>query len=160
LRSHTFSVLRVRRFSWHCLDQRYRVTDPVFAEVSVSEFESRFPNQRLFIERLRQNNKIVESTPETTIRQNDVLAIASRPRICYKKPKEEQTSSTSADCFSRRQLQKCYKSLKWPRLRLAQNGSGTLKGKKRTLGKSLGNHCNSNPWDQRTGRPEPGLSSI
>src|SRR6516225_9093859 len=78
LRSHTFSVLRVRRFSWHCLDQRYRVTDPVFAEVSVSEFESRFPNQRLFIERLRQNNKIVESAPETTIRQNDVLAIASR----------------------------------------------------------------------------------
>jgi uncharacterized transporter YbjL len=147
--------------AYHTIGVRaYRVTDPVFAEVSVSEFESRFPNQRLFIERLRQNNKIVESTPETTIRQNDVLAIASRPRICYKKPKEEQTSSTSADCFSRRQLQKCYKSLKWPRLRLAQNGSGTLKGKKRTLGKSLGNHCNSNPWDQRTGRPEPGLSSI
>ena len=95
--------------AYHTIGVRaYRVTDPVFAEVSVSEFESRFPNQRLFIERLRQNNKIVESTPETTIRQNDVLAIASRPRICYKKPKEEQTSSTSADCFSRRQLQKCY----------------------------------------------------
>jgi len=65
--------------AYHAIGVRaYRVTDPVFAEVTVSEFESRFPNQRLFIERLRQNNKIVESAPETTIRQNDVLAIASR----------------------------------------------------------------------------------
>jgi putative transport protein len=64
--------------AYHTIGVRaYRVTDPVFAEVTVSEFESRFPNQRLFIERLRQNNKIVESAPETTIRQNDVLAIAS-----------------------------------------------------------------------------------
>jgi putative transport protein len=64
--------------AYHTIGVRaYRVTDPAFAEVTVSEFESRFPNQRLFIERLRQNNKIVESAPETTIRQNDVLAIAS-----------------------------------------------------------------------------------
>jgi len=67
--------------AYHAIGVRaYRVTDPVFAEVTVSEFESRFPNQRLFIERLRQNNKIVESAPETTIRQNDVLAIAHAPR--------------------------------------------------------------------------------
>ena len=65
--------------AYHTIGVRaYRVTDPAFAEVTVSEFESRFPNQRLFIERLRQNNKIVESAPETTIRQNDILAIASR----------------------------------------------------------------------------------
>jgi len=64
--------------AYHTIGVRaYRVTDPVFAEVTVSEFESRFPNQRLFIERLRQNNKIVESAPETTVHQNDVLAIAS-----------------------------------------------------------------------------------
>ena len=56
----------------------YRVTNPAFAEITVAEFESRFPNKRLFIERLRQNNKIVESTPETKIRLNDILAIASR----------------------------------------------------------------------------------
>src|SRR5208337_2108951 len=48
------------------------------AEITVAEFESRFPNERLFIERLRQNNKIVESTPKTKIRLNDVLVIASR----------------------------------------------------------------------------------
>ena len=65
--------------AYHTIGVRaYRVTAPAFAETTVSEFESRFPNQRLFIERLRQNNKIVESTPETTIHQNDVLAIASR----------------------------------------------------------------------------------
>jgi putative transport protein len=56
----------------------YRVTDPAFADITVAEFESRFPNERLFIERLRQNNKIVASTPETKIRLNDILAIASR----------------------------------------------------------------------------------
>jgi putative transport protein len=56
----------------------YRVTNPAFAEITVAEFESGFPNERLFIERLRQNNKIVESTPETKIRLNDILAIASR----------------------------------------------------------------------------------
>ena len=56
----------------------YRVTNSAFAEITVAEFESRFPNERLFIERLRQNNKIIESTPETRIRQNDILAIASR----------------------------------------------------------------------------------
>jgi putative transport protein len=56
----------------------YRVTNPAFAEITVAEFESQFPNERLFIERLRQNNKIAESTPETEIRLNDILAIASR----------------------------------------------------------------------------------
>jgi putative transport protein len=65
--------------AYHAIGVRaYRVTDPAFAEITVSEFESRFPNQRLFIERLRQNNKIIVSTPETAIHQNDVLAIASR----------------------------------------------------------------------------------
>ena len=65
--------------AYHAIGVRaYRVTDPAFAEITVSEFESRFPQQRLFIERLRQNNKIVESTPEKAIHQNDVLAIASR----------------------------------------------------------------------------------
>jgi putative transport protein len=56
----------------------YRVTNPAFAEITVAEFESQFPNERLFIERLRQNNKIVESTLETKIRLDDILAIASR----------------------------------------------------------------------------------
>jgi putative transport protein len=65
--------------SYHEFSARaYQVTNPAFAEFTVAEFERRFPNERLFIERLRQNNKIVESTPETKIRLNDVLAVASR----------------------------------------------------------------------------------
>jgi putative transport protein len=65
--------------AYHAISVRtYRVTNPAFADITVAEFESRFPNERLFIERLRQNNKIVESTPETKIRLNDILAIASR----------------------------------------------------------------------------------
>jgi putative transport protein len=65
--------------AYHAISARaYRVTNPAFADITVAEFESRFPNERLFIERLRQNNKIVESTQETRIRLNDILAIASR----------------------------------------------------------------------------------
>ena len=56
----------------------YRVTDPVYCGITIAEFESRFPNERIFVERLRQNNKVVESTPETKIQFGDVLAIASR----------------------------------------------------------------------------------
>jgi putative transport protein len=56
----------------------YRLTKPTFAAITVAEFESRFPNERLYVERLRQNNKIIESTPETILQLNDTLAIASR----------------------------------------------------------------------------------
>jgi putative transport protein len=56
----------------------YRVTDPSYCGITIAEFESRFPNQRLFVERLRQNNKIIESAPKTEIQLGDILAIASR----------------------------------------------------------------------------------
>jgi putative transport protein len=58
----------------------YQLTNPAFAEITVAEFESRFPNERLYIERLRHNNKISESTSETIVHLNDTLAIASRTR--------------------------------------------------------------------------------
>ena len=64
--------------AYHMISVRaYRLTDARFVGLTVAEFEARFPNQRLFVERLRQGNKIVESTPETLIRQGDILAIAS-----------------------------------------------------------------------------------
>ena len=56
----------------------YRVTDPSYCGITIAEFESRFPNQRLFVERLRQNNKIIESASKTEIQLGDILAIASR----------------------------------------------------------------------------------
>jgi len=56
----------------------YRVTDSSYCGITIAEFESRFPNQRLFVERLRQNNKIIESAPKIMIQLGDILAIASR----------------------------------------------------------------------------------
>jgi putative transport protein len=65
--------------AYHLISVRaYRVTDPAYSGITVAEFESRFPNQRIFIERFRQGNKIIESAPETQIRLGDILAIASR----------------------------------------------------------------------------------
>lgn len=58
----------------------YRLTNPAFAEITVAAFESRFPDERLYIERLQHNNKIIESSPETIVHLNDVLAIASRTK--------------------------------------------------------------------------------
>jgi len=64
--------------AYHMISVRaYRLTDAALVGRTVAEFEARFPNQRLFVERLRQGNKIVESTPETLIGQGDILAIAS-----------------------------------------------------------------------------------
>jgi putative transport protein len=64
--------------AYHTISVRaYRMTDPAFGGLTVTEFESRFPDRRLFVERLRKGNKIVESTQETKIELGDVLAIAS-----------------------------------------------------------------------------------
>ncbi|HEY0790004.1 MAG TPA: aspartate-alanine antiporter [Chthoniobacterales bacterium] len=65
--------------AYHLIDVRaYRVTDEAFADQTVAAFEARFPNERLFIERLRKGKKVIESSPETMIASGDVLAIASR----------------------------------------------------------------------------------
>jgi putative transport protein len=65
--------------AYEAIDVRaYRLTNPGFGEMTVPEFESRFPNERLYIERLRQNTKIIESSPEAKIHLNDILAVASR----------------------------------------------------------------------------------
>jgi putative transport protein len=65
--------------AYHLIDVRtYRITAPEFQEQTIREFESKFPSQRLFVERLRQGNKILECNPDTKIQPGDILAIASR----------------------------------------------------------------------------------
>jgi putative transport protein len=65
--------------AYHLMDVRaYRITAPGFQEQTVSEFESKFPSQRLFLERLRRGHKILECNPDTKIQPGDILAIASR----------------------------------------------------------------------------------
>jgi putative transport protein len=65
--------------AYHLMDVRaYRITAPGFQEQTIRDFESKFPNRRLFVERLRRGNKILECDPETKIQPADILAIASR----------------------------------------------------------------------------------
>jgi putative transport protein len=65
--------------AYHLIDVRaYRITAPEFQEQTIQEFESKFPNQRLFVERLRRGNKILDCNRDTRILPGDTLAIASR----------------------------------------------------------------------------------
>jgi putative transport protein len=65
--------------TYHLIDVRaYRVTAAGFREQTIREFEGKFPQQRLFVERLRRGNKIIECTPDIFVQAGDVLAIASR----------------------------------------------------------------------------------
>ena len=65
--------------AYHLIDVRaYRISVPEFQEQTIHEFESKFPNQRLFVERIRRGNKILECNPDTKVQSGDILAIASR----------------------------------------------------------------------------------
>lgn len=65
--------------AYHLMDVRaYRITAPGFQEQTIREFETKFPSQRLFVERLRRGHKILECNPDTKIQPADILAIASR----------------------------------------------------------------------------------
>jgi putative transport protein len=65
--------------AYHLVDVRaYQISAPGFQEQTIREFESKFPDQRLFVERLRRGKKILECSPETEIQSGDILAIASR----------------------------------------------------------------------------------
>jgi putative transport protein len=65
--------------AYNLIDVRaYRITAAGFQEQTIREFESKFPNQRLFVERLRRGNKIIECTPDAVVQAGDILAIASR----------------------------------------------------------------------------------
>jgi putative transport protein len=65
--------------AYHLIDVRaYRITAQGLQDQTIREFESKFPNQRLFVERLRRRKKILECNAETKIEPGDILAIASR----------------------------------------------------------------------------------
>ncbi len=59
----------------------YRLTDASWVGRTVREFEASFENQRVFVERLRQDGKLLDPTPELRLRENDVLAIAGRREV-------------------------------------------------------------------------------
>jgi putative transport protein len=56
----------------------YRITNPEFAHKTVSEFESAFAGQRIFVERVRENGNVVDAEPDTMLELNTVVALAGR----------------------------------------------------------------------------------
>jgi putative transport protein len=56
----------------------YRLTNPEFAHKTVSDFESAFASQRIFVERVRENGNVVDAEPGTMLELNSVVAVAGR----------------------------------------------------------------------------------
>lgn len=66
--------------AWHKFELRaYRVADhaPIVG-LSVKAAEEKFPEQRLFIQRVRRDGAILEATPQLVIKPGDVVAVSGR----------------------------------------------------------------------------------
>ena len=66
--------------AWHRFELRaFRVRErgPVVGK-SVQEVEALIPDQRVFVQRIRQGGKILDATSETVIHAGDVVAVAGR----------------------------------------------------------------------------------
>jgi putative transport protein len=66
--------------AWHHYELRaYKVREggPIVGQTAHNA-ESMVPNQRLFIERIRRDGKIVDATAETVIQAGDIVAVAGR----------------------------------------------------------------------------------
>ena len=56
----------------------YRVTNPVLVNKTIAQLEALPQDSRVFIVRVRRGGEIIESTPATVVRQDDVVAILAR----------------------------------------------------------------------------------
>ena len=59
----------------------YRVTNPDLVDRTVAELEVLPPDVRIFIVRVRRGGEIIEPTPDTVIRRDDVVAITARQEV-------------------------------------------------------------------------------
>ena len=59
----------------------YRVTNPDLINRSVAELEARPRQHRVFISRIRRDDKIIEPDPDTVVREGDVLAVFTRSEL-------------------------------------------------------------------------------
>lgn len=64
----------------HFVLRAHRLTNPEWIGKTVAELEASFA-MRTFVQRLRQYGQIVEPTPQTVLRKDDVLAIAGRREV-------------------------------------------------------------------------------
>ena len=61
------------------LDMRaYKIGDRLPPGTTIGDAESRRPNDRLFVQRLRRDGKIIDFTPATVLQQGDVVGIAGK----------------------------------------------------------------------------------
>ena len=59
----------------------YRVTNPDLINRSVAELEARPRQHRVFISRIRRDDKIIEPDPDTVIREGDIIAVLTRSEL-------------------------------------------------------------------------------
>jgi len=59
----------------------YRVTNPAFANQTVAQLEALPQDVRAYILRIRRDGAIIEATPDTVIRLDDVVAIIGRHEL-------------------------------------------------------------------------------
>ncbi len=59
----------------------YRLDDATWAGRSVTDLEKSFAPERVFVERIRRGEELVEATPEAVLRRGDAVAIAARHRV-------------------------------------------------------------------------------
>ena len=72
--------------AWHQFDLRaFRVRErgPVVGE-TVLEAEGLIPEQRVFVQRIRQGGKIIDATADTVIHAGDIVAVAGRRDVLVK----------------------------------------------------------------------------
>jgi putative transport protein len=60
----------------------FRVTNPDLVNKTVAQLEALPPDARVFIVRVRRGGEIIESTPDTVIRKDDVVAVTARQAAC------------------------------------------------------------------------------
>ncbi len=59
----------------------FKVQDEIWAGLTVKEAEKKVPESRIIIERIRRNDQIIETTPDTIIQIGDILAIVARQQV-------------------------------------------------------------------------------
>ena len=59
----------------------YRVTNEKLIDKTVAELEKMPTDVRVFIQRIRRQDRIIEAEPDTVIRRGDVIAVATREEV-------------------------------------------------------------------------------
>jgi len=59
----------------------YRIDDATWADRKVTDLDAFFAPERVFVERIRRGDQLIEATPGTLLRRGDAIAFAARRRV-------------------------------------------------------------------------------